>query len=154
MCLSISLTNFLGRNIFHDPISLMGLKGAMDFSALSAVYIVLAQRWLPSFLQTRPEIRSLTDILLTSWLTHICSLCLKQEWTYIISDIIQFMFIHNCVYVCTHMYVGADVPPHVCGGQKVIIGAEPFLCILETKPRFSHLAASPLTLWAITPAQP
>lgn len=58
------------------------------------------------------------------------------------------MFIYNCVYVCTHthMYVGAHVPPHVCGGQKVIIGADPFLCILETEPRFSHLAAHPLTL--------
>lgn len=110
VCLSVSLTNFLGRNIFYDPICLTDLKGAMDFSAHSAVYMLLAQRWLPSFLQTRPVIRSLVNILFTSWLTHIWSLCLKQVWTYIISDIKQFMLIYNCVYVRTHTHTCMWVP--------------------------------------------
>lgn len=51
-----------------------------------------------------------------------------------------------CARTYTHMYVGAHVPLHVCGDQEVITGADPFLCILEIEFRFSHLAASPLTL--------
>lgn len=32
-----------------------------------------------------------------------------------------------CVCLCAH------VPQHICGNQKVIIGIDPFLCILETE---------------------
>lgn len=60
-----------------------------------------------------------------------------------------------CTCMCTCMCVGALVPWHTYGGQRVVCGSyfSPLLGALEIKCRLSDLAVGGFTCWAFLLAQ-